>query len=437
MASTHYIDRVTHIEAEWANDTDALVYTIFGGAQTKQQALDNLGLGGMAKQSDSEVAIIGGAMDGVSIGLDNPSPAHFSWALISESPINPLHATNKAYVDSLFVASGGVQYQHNTVNLGTPDVEFLNFNGGVVTRSGHVVNVTLDANLTEDIQVIGTSVGAVPEGYTFPTGLNFTDFVMLISQKNIPPTYTAPTAQITGYPDLIISGNPFTGTVPLTEVGTVKDIQFTTNFNQNDGGSSTATRIKKNGTTISNLGIYTDLAVLYDINPTLYTAEFDYGQGPIKNDNMGNPYPTGRIGAGTAVSNTLTVIGTRVAFYGTPASTPTNSAQVRVIGPSSFNTTNNPDVDAAGSNLVPSPTPSFTITIPIGATRVCFAYPDTSRAVASVRYQELSDSEVKGNFTLTTISVQGANGYAAVNYKVYTYVPVEAFTQAVHYKVFI
>jgi hypothetical protein len=66
-----------------------------------------------------------------------------------------------------------------------------------------------------------------------------------------------------------------------------------------------------------------------------------------------------------------------------------------------------------------------------------FAYPATLRDVASVRYQELSNVEVKSNFNITTIAVEGANAYAPVNYKVWTYVPVEPFPANANYKVFI
>jgi hypothetical protein len=75
--------------------------------------------------------------------------------------------------------------------------------------------------------------------------------------------------------------------------------------------------------------------------------------------------------------------------------------------------------------------------VPVGAARVVFAYPATSRSVASVKLQELSDSEVKSNFVETSVSVQGANGSAAVTYRVFTYTPVEPFAIVNNYKVFI
>lgn len=48
MASTFFVDTVTHIEGHWANDVNTLVYTIFGGAQTKKKARDGLGVTDLA-----------------------------------------------------------------------------------------------------------------------------------------------------------------------------------------------------------------------------------------------------------------------------------------------------------------------------------------------------------------------------------------------------
>jgi hypothetical protein len=281
--------------------------------------------------------------------------------------------------------------------------------------------------LERDVLVIGTDVGAVDEGFTFLEGTTFTEFVELVSQRTIPPTYLAPT--------LVLASSP---TPTNTEVGTNLSLQETMTFTQRDGGALTERRLYKNAVLLAtDTSPYTDNPVQMTLSTITYQAQADYAQGPIKNDNRGNPDPTGRIPAGTVSSNSIVFVGKRKAFYGTPVSTPGTSAAVRAMSDSSFNAANNADVNASGVNLVPAPTPSFIITIPIGADRVVFAYPADQRDVASVRYQELSDSEVKGNFTMTTVSVEGANSFTAVNYKVWTYIPVEPFSVENHYKVFI
>lgn len=296
-----------------------------------------------------------------------------------------------------------------------------------VDGTGEVtINSGGGGTLISNVEVIGTSVGAVDAGYTFPAGMTFTEFVEVIAQKTIAPTYTAPT--------VTIAGNPAPGSI---EIGAILSIIFSRTFVQNDAGSLTASRLYKDSVQISAGFPYTDTGVQVVSTPIVYNAQVDYAQGPIKNNNMGMPDPTGRIEAGTIGSNSLSYVGLRKSFYGSPASTPVSSADVRAMSDSTFTTADNPDVDASGQNLVPAPTPSFTITIPVGATRVVFAYPATSRAVASVRYQELAFTEVKGNFTQTTVSVTGANSYSATSYRVYTYVPVEPFSVENHYQVFI
>jgi hypothetical protein len=305
------------------------------------------------------------------------------------------------------------------------------FNGASIVTDG-LGNLTWGAGggggamLGNAVPIIGTSVGAKDAGYVFAQGTTFEEFVVLISQKTIPPTYYTPSLSVSGSPS-----------PTNTEIGTTLTVTISGSYNAGSGGAITATRVYNNGVEEASAFPYADAGFVATGTPVTYNAQIDYAQGPILNDSLGTPYPSGRINAGTASSNTLSYTGIRMTFYGTPVATPTTSADVRALGTSTFTTANNADVDASGTNLTGSPTPSFTITIPIGATRVCFAYPATSRVVASVRYQELSDSEVKGNFTETSISVAGAASYAGIAYRVFTYVPVEPFSVVNHYKVFI
>ncbi len=405
MASTEYFDRVTHVEAEWANDADAIVYDIFGAAKTKREARLALGI------DNSNVDITGGKINNTTIGLDVQATGWFNWIKINELPIDPLHGTNKRYVDSLFAAGAG---------------------GGTF--------------LEHDVPVIGTSVGAVDAGFTFLQGLSFTEFVVLVSTRTIAPTYISPSVNVgtsATYTDRFGATVIQNGHGGTFEIGTlITDLQFSSTFSANDSGGLAA------GTPGSfhffDHGVANPTApqnaplvhgVLVD-NTETYDIRVDYLQGPIKNNNLGVPDPTGRINAGT-VGDPVQLVGYRKLFYGTPNATPTLSAQVRLLQFDVLNPQQNGDVDNAGVSLVPAPNPSFVITIPIGATRVCFAYPNTIRSVASVKYQELSDSEVKGNFVETSVSVAGADGFTAINYRVFTYVPVEPFSLVNHYKVFI
>jgi hypothetical protein len=285
------------------------------------------------------------------------------------------------------------------------------------------------ATLEHDVTVVGTSVGAIDAGFTFLEGLSFTGFVDLISARTIPPVYTAPA--------LSISAIPAPGSY---ELGELLSPAISENYTVNNGGTFISRALNKNTVFLANTYPHTDVGLSIGLTPTVYQGQVSYGQGPILNDNLGNPSPGGRIPAGVVNSNSLTFTGARAIFYGTPTSTPATSSAVRAVTQALnpvLHPGNNAGVDALGANLIASPTPSFTILISPGATRVCFAYPATSRSVASVRYQELADSEVKGNFVETSVLVEGANGFAPVAYRVFTYIPVEPFSLTNHYKVFI
>jgi hypothetical protein len=280
--------------------------------------------------------------------------------------------------------------------------------------------------LDHDVLVIGTNVGAVDAGYTFPTGMTFSEFVEVVSKRTLPPAYTGPT--------LTLSSNP---TPTNFEIGTIISPILTRTLALHDAGPENGMTLSKNSILLSTAIPYTDVNVTLGSTPIVYSSTSSYDEGACKLNNRGVIDCNGHIAAGTITSNSITFNGTRMAFWGFPSSVPATSADVRSLGNSSFNSTDNTTVDSAGVATGNFTTANFTITIPIGAVKVVIAYPATSRSVASIKYQELSDSEVKYNFVETTASVEGANGFAAVTYRVFTYTPVEPFSQSVHYRVFI
>lgn len=284
--------------------------------------------------------------------------------------------------------------------------------------------------LDHDVEVIGTNVGAIDEGFTFTTGLTFSQFVELVSKRTLPPAYASPT--------LTISANPNPST--SFEIGTIISPIITRTLALNDAGAETAQSLTRSAGTVDIVSTtlpYTDLNIELGISPVSYTDAVSYAEGACKLNNRGDIDCSGHIVAGLITSNTLTFRGTRLAFWGFPNTVPASSADVRSLGNTSFNSAENTTVDAAGVALSGSAAPNFTITIPVGATKVVIAYPASFRPIASIRYQELSDSEVKYNFVASTVMVEGANSFAAVSYRIYTYTPVEPFSQSVHYRIFI
>ena len=273
---------------------------------------------------------------------------------------------------------------------------------------------TGSSTVTNDITVYGVTQGTYSDGAVIPAGTSLEDVVKNMLQTIIPPTYLSPTLTITG------SGST------TVEIGTTISPTLTPTFNQRDGGSPILYSLKKNGTDIytgPTAVPYTEAGYVID-SVVSYQATESYDAGPIKNDNQGNPYPTGSIQAGTATSNTISYAGRRKLFYtiDTATTTPTTSADVRALPNGSLN-------PAAGT--------AFTMNIPAGTTRLSIAYPATIRDISSIKYVELGNGEVKDTFNMTLVNVEGAAGYAAIQYKVFTYLPAVPFSDAVTYQVVI
>lgn len=137
------------------------------------------------------------------------------------------------------------------------------------------------------------------------------------------------------------------------------------------------------------------------------TAKATHGAGAIAKDNLGSPSsPEVKIAAGTKTKNSGAITGYRNTFYGTKTTKDAlDSAAIRGL---------------TKSNKALANGNSFTVSIPVGAVRVVFAYPATLRDVNSVKDVNGLNAEIKSAFAKSTIAVEGANGATAIDYKVYT-----------------
>lgn len=255
----------------------------------------------------------------------------------------------------------------------------------------------------------GGSVGGIATGRNYPVGTSFETILRELLIKAIPPIYVLPVAMLSSS----IAG--------LTvEKGSIISPQLTLAYTQNDGGGLSSLSIKKNSFQISTASPYTDNNVTVGDTAIAYQGLINYLQGACKNNNLGQQDCTGRVIAGIANSNIITYTGYRKVFWGVPVTLPTTSANVRAL---------------AGGLLNPQVGTQFTINIPVGSLRVVFAYPASLQDPSSVKYVELANSEVKGNFTSSTLNVEGANAFTAISYKLFVYEPVEAFPTAATYVV--
>lgn len=265
------------------------------------------------------------------------------------------------------------------------------------------------ATLVSPITVIDTTLGTYSDGDVITAGTPLETVVRNMLSTVIPPTYAAPSLSISG------------GGSTSVEAGTSISPTITPTWTQRDAGAITGYTLNKGGSPIytnPTAAARTDGAAVLGDTSVSYQATATYSQGPIKNDNQGNPYATGRIQAGSVTSGTITYTGRRNRFHSVNCATlPTTSADIRALTATlnSFGT--------------------FTLNIPAGSVRVVFAYPATYGAVSSVKYVELGNGEIKDTFALQTINVEGAAGFTAISYNVYTYTPAIPFGDNVTYTV--
>lgn len=199
------------------------------------------------------------------------------------------------------------------------------------------------------------------------------------------------------------------------EVGTKVTPKYTASLNPGSYTYGPNTGVTATGWSVTDgtatkttaAGSFDELTVADNMDYKLI-ATATHTEGAVAKDNLGNDSdPVVKIAAGSKSKTSGAITGYRNSFYGTkPDKTGTvNSAYIRGL------TTKSGEALANGN--------TFGISIPVGATRVVFAYPATLRDVSSVKDSNGLNAEIKSAFTKSTVSVEGANGYTAIEYKVY------------------
>lgn len=138
-------------------------------------------------------------------------------------------------------------------------------------------------------------------------------------------------------------------------------------------------------------------------------------------DNLGaDSSPVVAIAAGSKTKDTAAYTPFRNVFYGTSADKPAlDSAAIRALGKTG-------KAYAAGT---------LTINVPVGAQRVAIACIATAKGVTKVINETAMNADVTSTFTKSTVSVEGANGYAAKDYNVWVFEPAVAYGNAAVLKV--
>lgn len=270
------------------------------------------------------------------------------------------------------------------------------------------------------------TTGGVTAGDVISAGTDLQAFATHLLVTVFNPTYVNPTASLShnqsanmeagSEPTVILTMTFNRGQIRGAIVGGLWDSNAVQNPRAGEAteyvidGESTGT------TNNRNVGAQT-----IDDGANTWSATVDYAEGPQPTNSVGDPVDSPR--APGDMTRTATITGRRRLFYGTDSVNDvayTDSAEIRAL---------------SGNMLNPANGTSFTVNISAGDKMVVFAYPATLRDVDTVKFVEGMNAEIKGSFGLTTVEVEGANGYTGINYKVYTYIPAAPFGQTATYNV--
>lgn len=147
-----------------------------------------------------------------------------------------------------------------------------------------------------------------------------------------------------------------------------------------------------------------------------YKLTVTHGAGVTAKDNLGSDSdPAVSIAAGTKEKTTSAFTPFRNVFYGASTDKPTlDSAAIRALTPTG-------KAYAAGT---------LTIVVPAGAQRVVIACIADKTGVTKVINETAMNADVTATFAKSTVSVEGAEGYTAVDYNVWVFEPAVAYENA-------
>lgn len=258
-------------------------------------------------------------------------------------------------------------------------------------------DITLAGNYTQ----VGNLTKSASGTATFSVaGKSIAEALMEIFSKRLQPTATQPSCGIT-----------LTG-AGAKEVGTLFTPSYTTSFNPGSYTYGPATGVTVSTYSVSDgstslstaTGSFAQLTVSDNTNYKL-TLTVTHTEGVVADDNLGSASePEVKIQAGSKSATSSAVTGFRNMFFGTMTTKPADitSADVRAL-----------TTKQAKGNVTDK-----SIAIPTGALRVIFAVP-SDKQITSIKDVNGLNAQILSSFTTKTVQVEGANGFTAIEYKVY------------------
>lgn len=267
-------------------------------------------------------------------------------------------------------------------------------------------NVYFGEDLTYTV-AIGTL--AQPNGSdTLPAkGKSVKEVLASILAKEAYPSHTNPA--------VTISGESGYGTF---EVGTLRNLAYTGNLSAGSYTYGPPTGIEATSWSASCTGVAetkntksgTFENVMADTTVKTVTVTAHYGDGAIPVTNLGNPYASQQIKAGSASKSSSQLKGVRYMFWGpmTDAGAELSSANIRALAHNKASGTGVLTTFGAGADAK-----KVVVAVPAG-------YKITKVLMPSALNADVTALFVKQG---TQSQVEGANAYAAAAYDVYVYQP--------------
>lgn len=202
------------------------------------------------------------------------------------------------------------------------------------------------------------------------------------------------------------------------EIGTKKNLTYTAALSAGSYTYGPATGITAQTWEVSCTGVTDSKStatgsfdnIVAEATAKKITAKATYNEGAIPVTNLGNPYPAGKIAAGTASKDSNELKGVRYMFWGpmTDVDMALNSANIRALAHKQATSTGTLATFGAGA----------------GAKKVIVAVP-AGRKITKVLMPSALNADVTALFVKqgSQSSVEGAEGYTAAAYDVYVYQP--------------
>lgn len=200
------------------------------------------------------------------------------------------------------------------------------------------------------------------------------------------------------------------------EIGTKKNLTYTAALSAGSYTYGPATGITAQTWEVSCTGVTDSKStatgsfdnIVAEATAKKITAKATYNEGAIPVTNLGNPYPAGKIAAGTASKDSNTLVGVRHMFYGVlTEDTTLTSGVIRGL-----------KHEAAAKKTI------TTFGAGSGAKKVVIACP-AGYNVTKVLMPSAMNADATASFVKqsATVNVEGAEGYTAVAYNVWVYQP--------------